>query len=179
MSTFIAECTEETFHRAGFDEMPVEESMRALERIFAPDLEGHPLLSNNSTWIRFRVVRNARWVHENVVLLGDALHTAHFSIGSGTKLAMEDSIALADCFKETDDVAAALAAFEQTRKPIVDSLQDAAEDSMVWFETFEEKMALDPYPFAYSLMTRSGRIDHENLRKRDPDFIAAYEQATQ
>jgi anthraniloyl-CoA monooxygenase len=108
--------------------------------------------------------------------LGDALHTAHFSVGSGTKLALEDAIALAGCFAESDDVHQALAFFQSTRKPVVDNLQAAAESSLVWLEQAERSVHLEPIPLTYELMTRSGKIDYEKLKKRDPEFIAAYDR---
>ena len=110
-----------------------------------------------------------------MVLVGDALHTAHFSIGSGTKLALEDSIALAQAFAESPRIEDALTQFQRERKPVVDSLQEAAYESLLWFEQMASDMALEPIGFAYRLMTRSGRIDHEKLRRRDPAFVAAYE----
>jgi anthraniloyl-CoA monooxygenase len=121
-------------------------------------------------------VKNRNWRHENIVLLGDALHTAHFSIGSGTKLALEDSIALAKCFAEQPDVASALPEFERTRRPIVEALQDAAFSSLQALENIADDFHLDPLPFAYKLMTRSGRLTHEKLKKRDPEFAAAYDE---
>src|SRR6185503_19695092 len=120
--------------------------------------------------------KNRHWHHKNVVLLGDALHTAHFSIGSGTKLALEDSIALAKCFKAESDVERALAEFERLRKPIVDDYQEAAYSSLLLFENAADEMELDPIPFAYKLMTRSKKIDYEKLKQRDPEFIAAYDR---
>src|SRR5205085_992712 len=144
----------------------------------ARDLEGAELLSNNSRWINFLLVKNGRWSYRNVVLLGDALHTAHFSIGSGTKLAIEDSIELFRHFAAGKDVPAALEAFERERRPVVEEYQRAADESRVWFERAREHVGLEPLPFAYSLMTRSTRVDRESLRRRDPSFIAAYEEAT-
>ena len=141
----------------------------------ARDLAGHQLLSNNSKWINFLLVRNANWYFDNVVLLGDALHTAHFSIGSGTKLALEDAITLAQCFKHNPAVSKALPQFETERKPVIETYQAAAEESMLWFENAKDFMQLTPIELAYVLMTRSGRIDHETLRRRDPNFIALYE----
>ena len=176
-STFIVECAEATWRKAGLDAMPEEEARRFLAEVFARDLEGHPLLSNNSRWINFLLVKNGRWHHRHVVLLGDALHTAHFSIGSGTKLALEDAIALAGCFAGTADAPTALREFERVRKPIVDDLQEAARASLHWFENFQDDMHLDPLGFAYRVVTRSGKVDHENLRRRDPAFVAAYERA--
>jgi anthraniloyl-CoA monooxygenase len=178
-STFIVECAPETWARAGFESMPEEATCAYLERVFTDDLEGEPLLTNNFVrWLNFMLVKNARWYHDTVVLLGDALHTAHFSIGSGTKLALEDAIALARAFAASTDVRDALEAFQRDRKPVVDSLQDAALESLLWFEHMADDMALEPIAFAYRLMTRSGRIDHEKLRRRDPQFVAAYENAT-
>jgi anthraniloyl-CoA monooxygenase len=149
-----------------------------LERVFAEDLEGHPLLTNDFVrWLTFALVRNQRWSHRNIVLLGDALHTAHFSIGSGTKLALEDAIALFRAFEQYGaDVGSALADFERERKPIVDRYQEAASESLSWFENVHTELALDPVSFAYRLMTRSGRIDREKLRRRDPAFVEEYER---
>lgn len=176
-STFIVECDEETWTHAGFERMSDEETRAYLAEVFRQDLGEQPLLSNNSKWINFLLVRCARWWHENIVLLGDALHTAHFSIGSGTKLALEDSIALQECFASAPDVASALAGFERTRQPVIAEYQQAAQESRVWFEQMRDYMHLEPLPFAYSLMTRSKKIDRENLRKRDAEFVAAYEMA--
>ncbi len=178
-STFIVECSEDTWRRAGFDGMSDEETCRYLGEVFRKDLGGHPLLSNNSKWINFLLVKNGRWRHRNVVLLGDALHTAHFSIGSGTKLALEDSIALSRSFAAKADVPSALEEFERVRKPVVDDLQAAAHESLRWFENFRDDMHLDPMRFAFKAMTRSGKVDYDNLKRRDPEFIAAYERATQ
>lgn len=176
-STFIVECDEETWDAAGFDKMSDVETREYLTGVFHDDLGGHPLLSNNSKWINFLNVRNEQWSHGNVVLLGDALHTAHFSIGSGTKLALEDSIALYNCCLSTGDVEEALREFEKTRKPVIEEYQEAAHESLIWFEDARRYMHLAPLPFAFSLMTRSKRIDYENLKRRDPAFIAAYERA--
>ncbi|HEX8162853.1 MAG TPA: FAD-dependent monooxygenase [Pyrinomonadaceae bacterium] len=174
-STFIVECDERTWGAAGFAAMSDEGARAYLAAAFAADLEGHELLSNNSRWINFLLVRNARWHFENVVLLGDALHTAHFSIGSGTKLALEDAIALHHCFANVGGVRAALREFERARKPVVEEYQRAAYESLVWFENMRDYTHLAPLPFAFSLMTRSKKITHESLRRRDPAFVAAYE----
>ncbi len=174
-STFIVECDPRTWTQAGFAEMSEAETLRYLAAVFGPDLNGQPLLSNNSKWINFLLVKNARWSLENVVLLGDALHTAHFSIGSGTKLAMEDAIALKESFDETSEVVEALRQFAEVRKPIIEDYQAAAYDSMVWFENAREYMHLSPIELAYVLMTRSGKVDRESLRRRDPEFVANYE----
>ena len=176
-STFIVECDPQTWEAAGFAATSDEDTRAYLGGVFARDLGGHELLSNNSKWLNFLLVKNARWHFENVVLLGDALHTAHFSIGSGTKLALEDSIALARAFDETPNVAAALAGFERARKPVVEEYQRAAYDSLLWFEHMRDYAHLAPLPFAFSLMTRSGRVSYESLRRRDPAFVAAYEEA--
>lgn len=178
-STFIVECDEATWDAAGFAGMNDAETRRYLEAVFAHDLGGHELLSNNSKWINFVNVRNGHWHYRNVVLLGDALHTAHFSIGSGTKLALEDSIALAEAFRTHPQVPDALAEFERNRRPVIEDYQAAARDSLEWFEHARDYMHLTPYELAYSLMTRSGKIDLENLRRRDPQFIEAYERNQQ
>ena len=176
-STFIVECVGDAWERAGFAAMGEEETLDALGRIFADDLQGQPLLSNNFVrWLHFVIVKNRRWRHENVVLLGDALHTAHFSIGSGTKLALEDAIALSRCFAREAEVGATLSEFERVRKPVVDGLQEAARSSLLWFENAAARMALDPIPLAYELMTRSERITHDKLRERDPEFARRYER---
>ena len=178
-STFIIECDPHTWAKAGFDDMSDAETRARLQNVFARDLAGHQLLSNNSKWINFLLVRNANWYFDNVVLLGDALHTAHFSIGSGTKLAMEDAIALAHCFNPEAEVKDALRRFEAERKRVIEAYQAAAEESMLWFENAKDFMQLTPVELAYVLMTRSGRIDHETLRRRDPNFIALYESQSE
>jgi len=174
-STFIIECDEQTWQRGGFAELSDGQTRARLAEVFARDLKRHPLLSNNSKWINFLLVKNHRWFFENIVLLGDALHTAHFSIGSGTKLAMEDAIALHACFQRTSDAVRALREFESTRKPIIEEYQAAAHESMLWFENARNYMPLSPPQLALSLMTRSGRVTYEDLKKRDPIFIAQYE----
>lgn len=172
-STFIIECDPETWSKAGFATMSEVETRAYLESVFARDLGGQALLSNNSKWINFLNVKNAHWSHENIVMLGDALHTAHFSIGSGTKLALEDSIALKQCFDRTADVLTALREFEKLRKPVIEEYQAAALESCVWFENARQYMHLSTIELAYVIMTRSGRVDDESLRKRDPAFMAA------
>jgi len=176
-STFIIECDQETWERAGFATMSDDETRQCLEKVFAPDLDGQPLLSNNSKWINFLLVKNENWFFENVVMIGDALHTAHFSIGSGTKLALEDAIALFDCFRRTGTVFDALREFELTRKPVIAEYQAAAFESMLWFETARKYMHLSPIELAFALMTRSGKVDYEDLKRRDPEFISTYESA--
>jgi anthraniloyl-CoA monooxygenase len=177
-STFIVECDPETWAQAGFAEKSDEQTRLYLEEVFANDLGGHPLLSNNSKWINFLLVRNHKWYFENVALIGDALHTAHFSIGSGTKLAMEDAIALKQSFFAQGSVSPALQQFEETRRPVIDEYQAAAYESMIWFEHAGQYLGLDSHVLAYELMTRSGRIDYETLKRRDPGFIAAYDRST-
>jgi len=175
-STFIVECGEETWQSAGFAEKSEAATCEYLAEVFQPDLAGQPLLANNFVkWLNFVLVKNRHWSHRHAVLLGDALHTAHFSIGSGTKLALEDAIALARCFAAQAEVAAALREFERVRRPIVEELQEAAYSSLLWLEDVREEMHLDPLPFAYKLMTRSKKIDYEKLKQRDAEFIAAYD----
>src|SRR5262245_29772371 len=176
-STFIVECTEQTWNQAGAGEKSDRETCDYLADVFKDDLGGHELLSNNFVrWLNFPLVKNAQWHMNNVVLLGDALHTAHFSIGSGTKLALEDSISLAGCFKSGATVQDALAEFQRVRKPIVDEYQNAAYSSLVMFENSVDDMHLEPIALAYKLMTRSKKIDYEKLKRRDPEFIAAYDE---
>ena len=171
-STFIVETTAETWKRAGLDRADEDASVRFLEALFAAELQGHPLLKNKAIWRNFPTVRNRRWSHENIVLLGDAAHTAHFSVGSGTKLAMEDSIALASALSTYKTVPSALAAYEAERRPQVESLQRAAQASLEWFESTERYYGhVEPIEFAASLLTRSLRITHENLKIRDPEFV--------
>ena len=170
-STWILETTAETFERAGLEGMSEAESARFLEGVFAEDLAGHKLITNRSSWRRFPAIRNARATMGNVVLLGDAKSTAHFSIGSGTKLAMEDAIGLFESFRATDSVAAALAHFDATRRDDVERIQHAAEVSLVWFEHVERFWGMDPKQFAFGLMTRSKSITYDNLRLRAPGFV--------
>src|SRR5262249_14656826 len=167
-STFIVEAVGDAWAKAGFAAMTPDETRAYLGRVFAPDLQGAPLLTNNFVkWLSFVIVKNARWHRDHAVVLGDALHTAHFSIGSGTKAALEDAIALARAFADAgDDVPGALALFERTRKPVVDALQAAAHSSLVWFEEAASRMHLSSLDLAYDLMTRSGRIHTEKLRRR-------------
>jgi len=171
-STFIVECTEDTWLSAGLDHSTEDENVAYCAQLFAEELEGHPLLKNRSIWRQFPTVTNAHWAHENIVLLGDAVHTAHFSVGSGTKLAMEDAIALSDALKSHPAIPDALQAYEQERRPVVESTQRAAVVSLDWFENVERYFGrLEPLQFAYSLLTRSMRINHTNLALRDPAFV--------
>lgn len=174
LSTFIVEVDEPTWR--GLEQLTEPESRALLETVFADDLGGHPLLVNNAKWIRFTVVRNRHWHFENKVLLGDALRTAHFSIGSGTKLAMEDSIALWQAFREHPRVEDALPAFEAARRPQVEEYQALSELSRHWFEEARSLMHLEPLAFAYEAMTRSSRVDDDSLARRDPEFVKAYRQ---
>jgi len=175
-STFIVECDPQTWEKAGFAHMSDEQTREYLGKVFAPDMAGQPLLSNNSKWLNFLLVKNENWFFENVVLIGDALHTAHFSIGSGTKLAMEDAIALAESFQQRSD---ALSHFVTKRRPVIHDYQAAAFESMLWFENASKYMHLSPIELAYSLMTRSGRVTDDDLRRRDPEFIRQYESVSQ
>ncbi|MFC9125790.1 bifunctional salicylyl-CoA 5-hydroxylase/oxidoreductase [Streptomyces sp. NPDC057099] len=175
-STVIIEMREEVWRRAGFDELDETESIERCGKIFAEALRGRPLRSNNSAWTTFRTVVNDRWSHGNLVLLGDAAHTAHFSIGSGTKLAVEDALALAACLEERDSPAEALAAYEAERRPVVASTQRAARASLEWFENLGLYLDQPPRQFAFNLLTRSRRVTHDNLRLRDARFTAAVER---
>ncbi len=178
MSTFVFECDAVTWERAGFGVLDEAATIARCGRIFAAALDGHALVSNRSVWRNFPIVRNERWSVGNVVLVGDALHTAHFSIGSGTRLAMEDATALAKALRDhPEDVREALAAYEATRRPIVEKLVAAANASGRWYERFPEHMRLAPLEFAMSYIQRSGRIDRERLRTLAPGFVAAYEAA--
>ncbi|MER6286850.1 bifunctional salicylyl-CoA 5-hydroxylase/oxidoreductase [Streptomyces sviceus] len=175
-STVIIEMREEVWKAAGFDEVTPQESTESCAKIFAEALRGRPLRSNNSTWSTFRTVVNDHWSHGNTVLLGDAAHTAHFSIGSGTKLAVEDALALAACLGEQPSLARALAAYEAERKPVVASTQRAARASLEWFENLGRYLDQPPRQFAFNLLTRSRRVTHDNLRLRDPRFTGAVER---
>lgn len=176
MSTFLVETDAETFASAGLDRMPAEESKAACETVFADALEGRPLISNNSIWRQFPQVRNARWSHGKYVLLGDALHTAHFSIGSGTRLAMEDAIALDRALAEHRHLPDAFAAYEAARRPVLEKIVRAADASAEWYEHFAAHMRLAPVDFAMSYIMRSGRIGHDRLRRLAPGFLARYER---
>jgi 2-polyprenyl-6-methoxyphenol hydroxylase-like FAD-dependent oxidoreductase len=177
LSTFIVEVDQATFARAGFAQMSEAETRTFCERVFAEALEGHALISNNSIWRRFPIVHNEHWRAGNGVLIGDALHTAHFSIGSGTRLAMEDAIALDRAIAAyPDDVVAALNACESARRPILEKLVSGANRSAIWYEQFAQHMQLPPLDFAMSYVTRSGRVDIDRLRKLSPRFVARYER---
>jgi 2-polyprenyl-6-methoxyphenol hydroxylase-like FAD-dependent oxidoreductase len=172
MSTFVFECDAATWQRAGFASKGEAETLGYCENVFAATLGGHRLVSNKSVWRNFPNVRNERWSAGNVVLIGDALRTAHFSIGSGTRLAMEDAIALTkSLFEFKNEIPEALAAFEAARRPIVDKLVAAADASGNWYDRFAEHMKLAPREFAWSYIQRSGRIDPARLRKISPKFV--------
>jgi anthraniloyl-CoA monooxygenase len=173
LSTFIVECHEDTWRRAGLDQADEQQTVRYCEELFAEHLEGARLLTNRSIWRSFPTVRNERWHHGNVVLIGDAAHTAHFSIGSGTKLAMEDAIALADAFRELglDNVPAVLGAYQEARYLDCIKLQRAARTSRQWFENSARYVGQHPLQFTFNLLTRSKRITWENLRLRDPELV--------
>lgn len=169
-STFIVECDEQTWQRAGLDTADEATSIVYCEQLFARDLEGTKLISNNSKWISFPTLITKNWHHQRIVLLGDAIHTAHFSIGSGTKLAMEDAIALASALEQHSDIETALNAYEIERKPVVEIFQMAAQVSQTYFETIKRYLNLDPMQFTFQLLTRSGRISYDDLRLRDPRY---------
>ena len=171
MSTFVVECDAATWQRAGLATMDEAATLNYCEGVFEATLGGHRLVSNKSVWRNFPNLRNRRWSVDNIVLIGDALRTAHFSIGSGTRLAMEDAIALNKALSEHASVAEALAAFEAARRPIVEKLVAAADASGAWYERFPEHMKLAPREFAWSYIQRSGRIDPARLRKISPKFV--------
>ena len=179
-STFIVECDEASWRNAGFDGRDLEGTVAACEALFAPWLKGHRLMSNArhqaSPWMNFVRVRNRVWFDGNVVLIGDAAHTAHFSVGSGTKLAMEDAITLARVLAEGGPLAGALASYQDERMTEALRLQNAARNSMEWFENVRRYIRLEPEQFTYSLLTRSQRVSHENLRLRDPGYLGGMER---
>ncbi len=176
LSTFIVEVDQPTFARAGFAEMGEAETRVFCEHVFAQTLDGHRLISNNSIWRQFPIVHNQHWAADNCVLVGDALLTAHFSIGSGTRLAMEDAIALDRALAHSGNVGAALVAYEAARRPTLEKLVSGANGSATWYEHFAEHMRLAPVDFAMSYITRSGRVDIERLRKLSPRFVAQFER---
>jgi 2-polyprenyl-6-methoxyphenol hydroxylase-like FAD-dependent oxidoreductase len=176
LSTFIVEVDGATFARAGFGQMDEEQTRSFCERVFAQALDGNQLISNKSTWRQFPIVHNEHWSVGNCVLVGDALHTAHFSIGSGTRLAMEDAIALDKALTHSDDIGAALAAYETARRPILEKLVSGANGSATWYEHFAEHMRLAPVDLAMSYITRSGRIDIDRLRRLSPRFVDQFER---
>jgi 2-polyprenyl-6-methoxyphenol hydroxylase-like FAD-dependent oxidoreductase len=175
MSTFLVECDQATWHAYDFASKSVEESQAICEQVFTEALDGHRLISNKSVWRNFPWVWNEHWSHNNMVLIGDALHSAHFSIGSGTRLAIEDAIALVKALEAEQDIPMALARYQSERKPIVKKLVTAARASADWYEKFGEHMKLGLMDFAFGYITRSGRIDDARLRALSPRFMARYE----
>src|ERR1700682_2578086 len=169
--TFIVECPEDAWRRAGLESASEADSITYCEALFQPELRGRRLLSNRSLWLNFATLRQETWHHGNVVVLGDAAHTAHFSIGSGTKLAMEDSIALVDALRRHGDLAAALNEYEMERQPVVERFQEAALESSSYFEHVSRYAQFDPRQFAFNLLTRSRRISYVNLTQRDPELV--------
>jgi 2-polyprenyl-6-methoxyphenol hydroxylase-like FAD-dependent oxidoreductase len=173
MSTFVVECDEATWRRAGLDRMADDAARAYCENVFAPDLAGRPLVSNKSIWRQFPLLTTRCWSVGNTVLLGDALRTVHFSIGSGTRLAFEDAIALDRAFGEAGaNVSLALAAFERERRPVVDKIVGAANASSFWYERLPDKMRLEPWQLAYDYMMRSGRMTDTRLRELSPKFMS-------
>ena len=175
MSTFLVECDAATWQRYGFADMSIEESKAICEQVFSATLDGHALVSNKSVWRNFPWIWNERWWHGKMVLIGDALHSAHFSIGSGTRLAIEDAIALTKALEAEADISAGLQRYQAERQPIVKKLVTAARTSADWYEHFPDHMKLDLMDFGYSYITRSGRIDDARLRAMSPAFMARYE----
>ena len=175
MSTFLIECDPATWQRYGFADKTIEESQAVCEKVFASTLDGHRLVSNKSVWRNFPWIWNERWSFKNMVLIGDALHSAHFSIGSGTRLAIEDAIALVKALEAGGDISGALLRYQTERQPIVKKLVTAARTSADWYEHFPDHMKLDLMDFGYSYITRSGRIDDARLRAMSPAFMARYE----
>jgi anthraniloyl-CoA monooxygenase len=169
--TFIVECPEDAWRRAGLESASEAESIAYCETLFQPELRGRRLMSNRSLWLNFATLRQESWHHDNVVLLGDAAHTAHFSIGSGTKLAMEDSIALVEALRRHRDLSAALNDYEMERQPVVERFQEAALESSTYFEHVSRYAQFDPRQFAFNLLTRSRRITYVNLTQRDPELV--------
>lgn len=176
MSTFIVECDRESWLKAGFDRLGPEDSKARCEAIFAETLDGHGLVANKSTWRNFPWIWNGRWSHRNMVLIGDALHTAHYSIGSGTRLALEDVLALVKALEaHPGDVRDALEHYQAERQPVVEKLVRAARESAGWYADVPKHMRLSPVDFAHSYITRSGRIDDERLRSMSPRFMQRYD----
>lgn len=176
LSTFLVEVDPDTWQRAGLDRASEDESRRFCAEVFRPELGSNELLTNRSLWFEANIVKNEQWTHRNIVLLGDALRTVHFSLGSGTRMAMQDAIALQrGLAAHPNDLPAAFAAFEATRRPASSSFQSAAARSLDWYEGVADKLHLDPVSFAYDYMRRTGQVAHDDLKQRDPHFTAAYE----
>lgn len=177
LSTFLIEVDPETWQRAGLDKASEDESRRFCAEVFRAELGANELLTNRSLWFEANIVSNENWYHGNIVLLGDALRTVHFSLGSGTRMAMQDAIALHNgVAAHPSDLPAALAAFRAERSASSSSFQQSASRSLDWYENVADKMHLDPVSFAYDYMRRTGKVSHEDLQKRDPQFAHAYEE---
>jgi 2-polyprenyl-6-methoxyphenol hydroxylase-like FAD-dependent oxidoreductase len=178
MSTFIVECDRRTWLRAGFDTLDDESSRALCDRIFAKTLDGEPLIANKSSWRNFPWIWNRRWFHRNMVLIGDALHTAHYSIGSGTRLALEDVVSLVKALENhSGDLAAALAGYEAERRPVIEKLVEASRVSAAWYANFPRHMRLAPLDLAYSYITRSGRVNDQRLREMSPRFMTRVDKS--
>ncbi len=176
LSTFLVEVDPETWTRAGLDTASEDESRRYCTEVFAEELGGNTLLTNRSLWFEANIVKNEQWTHRNIVLLGDALRTVHFSLGSGTRMAMQDAIALhKGIAAHPGDLPAAFAAFEGSRRPASFSFQTSAAKSLDWYENVACKLDLDPVSFAYDYMRRTGQVSHADLQQRDPHFAAAWD----
>jgi anthraniloyl-CoA monooxygenase len=176
LSTFLVEVSPETWQRTGLDRMSEDESCRFCAEVFRTELGSNELLSNRSLWFEAKIVRNKNWAYRNIVLLGDALRTVHFSLGSGTRMAMQDAIALHQGLaKHPDDLEAAFREFESIRRPASSTFQEAADKSLDWYENIASKMHLDPISFAYDYMRRTGQVSHEDLKARDPHFTRTFE----
>lgn len=176
LSTFLVEVDPETWQRAGLDKASEDESRRFCSQVFRAELGSNELLTNRSLWFEANIVSNERWSHGNIVLLGDALRTVHFSLGSGTRMAMQDAIALHRALAgHAGELPAAFQAFEAERRPASSSFQGAAAKSLDWYENVAEKLPLDPVSFAYDYMRRTGKVSHDDIKQRDPRFAAAYE----
>ena len=178
LGTFVIECNEDTWRKAGLDTATDAQSRAICEEVFREQLDGHSLVSNRSLWFNPEFVTSKKWSHRNLVLIGDALKTVHPSIGSGTRMALQDAIALADALRTCgDDIAGTFALFEGNRRRGAGSFQDAAMKSILWYETVDERMHLEPVAFAYDFMMRTGRVSDERLRKLDPEFADLVAQA--
>ena len=176
LSTFLVELDPKTWQRAGLDHMSDEQSRRLCAEVFREELGSNELLGNRSLWFEANIVKNERWFHRNIVLLGDALRTVHFSLGSGTRMAMQDAIALQRALADHPaDLPAALEAFESARRLPSSTFQLSASNSLEWYEKVAGKLHLDPVDFAYDYMRRTGQVSHDDLKQRDPAFAAAYE----
>ena len=177
LGTFVIECSPETWRKAGLDSASDEQSRSLCADIFRDFLEGAPLISNRSLWFNPEFITSRNWYYKNVVLIGDALKTVHPSIGSGTRVALQDAIALAKALQDCrGDVPSTFETFRRERKGGADTFQSAAMKSILWFETIDERMHLDPVPFAYDYMMRTGRVNNERLRRMDPEFAELMDQ---